>query len=57
MNTSFRVLEFDIILQKLSQHAHGAYGREQLLSLSEHAKTIPNELLAGMTSRVKRLWV
>lgn len=34
MNTSFRVLEFDIILQKLSQHAHGGYAREQLLSLS-----------------------
>ena len=31
--------------------------QEQLLSLSEHAKTIPNELLAGITSRVKRLWV
>lgn len=34
MNTSFRVLEFDIILQKLSRHAHGVYAREHLLLLS-----------------------
>jgi len=34
MNAHFRVLEFDIILQKLADHAHGVRAREQLLALT-----------------------
>lgn len=32
-------------------------GQEQLFALSERAGTIPNEILAGMTARVRRVWV
>ena len=32
-------------------------GQEQLFALSEHAGTIPHEYLAGLTPRVKRVWV
>jgi len=31
--------------------------QEDLIALSEHAGSIPNELLAGLTARVKRVWV
>ena len=31
--------------------------QDQLFALSERAGTIPNELLAGMTARVKRVWI
>ena len=31
--------------------------QDQLFALSERAGTIPNEILAGMTARVKRIWV
>lgn len=34
MNTHFKVLEFDIILSRLADHAHGTKAREILLSLS-----------------------
>jgi len=34
MNAHFRVLEFDKILNKLAQHAHGQFAKEQLLALS-----------------------
>ena len=35
------------------------FGDEQadLIALSEHAGSIPNELLAGLTARVKRVWI
>ena len=34
------------------------FGNEQadLIALSEHAGSIPNEMLAGLTARVKRVW-
>ena len=31
--------------------------QDQLFALSERAGTIPNEVLAGMTARVKRVWI
>ena len=31
--------------------------QDQLFALSERAGTIPNEILAGMTARVKRVWI
>lgn len=31
--------------------------QEQLFALSERAGTIPNEILAGMTARVRRVWI
>ena len=31
--------------------------QEDLIALSEHAGSIPNEMLAGLTARVKRVWV
>ena len=34
MNTHYKVLEFDIILSQLADHAHGANARSRLLSLS-----------------------
>ena len=34
MNTHFKVLEFDVILSRLAEHAHGTHARETLLSLS-----------------------
>ena len=35
------------------------FGNDQaeLIALSEHAGSIPNEMLAGLTARVKRVWV
>ena len=34
MNIHYHVLEFDTVLQKLCQHAHGSWAKEQLASLS-----------------------
>lgn len=55
MNTHHRVLEFDIVLQKLCQHAHGAWAKEQLAALSPILDDVLCNRALLDTSGAKRL--